>query len=393
MLDIKSLEFRLLNIDEMAAASAGQTRWLWHRYLAGGMVTLLTSRWKAGKTTLISVLFRKMAAGGELAGAAVAAGRAVIVSEEPPAVWMDRHQRLGFADNVRWICRPFRGRPSADQWSELVQRLADDGPDLIVIDPLALVLPGMVENNASALLAALQSLHWLTQRGSAILLIHHPRKSGPADELSPRGSGALSAFADILMQLDCVAGLPADSRHRRIRCTSRLLGPSVCTIELNSEATDYRVAPDADPDGFEAGWPTLKILFEDACERLTRKAILKQWPEDHGKPSLATLWRWLDCGMAAGLIERKGAGTRFDPYRYAVVGHQDLLPDLPPLEPLRLYERTQAEYIREADAAAEAMQKEIQKRRAARQVSKPAVDRQDCRGVIADFEEGLYEGE
>ena len=41
-----------------------------------------TSQWKAGKTTLATILIDRMRAGGELAGRAVAAGKAVIVSEE-----------------------------------------------------------------------------------------------------------------------------------------------------------------------------------------------------------------------------------------------------------------------------------------------------------------------
>src|SRR5688500_8547493 len=46
--------------------------WLWPGYLARGAVTLLTSQWKTGKTTLVSVLIAKMAQGGELAGQTVA---------------------------------------------------------------------------------------------------------------------------------------------------------------------------------------------------------------------------------------------------------------------------------------------------------------------------------
>ncbi|HMC66910.1 MAG TPA: AAA family ATPase, partial [Gemmataceae bacterium] len=40
----------------------GQTplAWLWHGYLKPGAVTLLTSRWKSGKTTLLSVLLSRL---------------------------------------------------------------------------------------------------------------------------------------------------------------------------------------------------------------------------------------------------------------------------------------------------------------------------------------------
>src|SRR5712692_8947723 len=73
--------------DALAAAAPSGTSWLWHGYLAAGAVTLLTSQWKAGKTTLASILLSRMKNGGELAGLPVAPGRAVVLSEEAPEQW------------------------------------------------------------------------------------------------------------------------------------------------------------------------------------------------------------------------------------------------------------------------------------------------------------------
>ena len=58
-------------LDDLKAAAGTQMRWLWHGYLAPGNITLLTSQWKSGKTTLIAVLLNKMKAGGQLAGLSV----------------------------------------------------------------------------------------------------------------------------------------------------------------------------------------------------------------------------------------------------------------------------------------------------------------------------------
>src|SRR5439155_19701399 len=92
--------------DDLRQSAAKDVRWLWTGYLAGGVVTLLTSRWKAGKTTLLSVLMAKMAAGGELAGSAVAAGRAGVVSEGSPEMWRRRGERLGVGPELAGLCRP-----------------------------------------------------------------------------------------------------------------------------------------------------------------------------------------------------------------------------------------------------------------------------------------------
>src|SRR5438552_15596349 len=61
--------------------------WLWAGCLAAGKITLLTSLWKMGKTTLLSVLLAKMKAGGDLAGWPVRAARPLVVSEESPDYW------------------------------------------------------------------------------------------------------------------------------------------------------------------------------------------------------------------------------------------------------------------------------------------------------------------
>src|SRR5438552_2208703 len=77
----------VLRFEDLTDHAREPARWVWHGYLAAGAVTLLTSRWKAGKTTLLSVLLARLGAGGELAGLPVAAGRAVVVSEEAPGMW------------------------------------------------------------------------------------------------------------------------------------------------------------------------------------------------------------------------------------------------------------------------------------------------------------------
>src|SRR5262245_8344204 len=93
--------------------------WLWQGYLATGNVTLLTSQWKSGKTTLVSILLSRLREGGVLAGLPVAPGRAAVLSEEPPSHWRQRRQKLDF-DHVLFYCQPFRGKPNAAGWQALL---------------------------------------------------------------------------------------------------------------------------------------------------------------------------------------------------------------------------------------------------------------------------------
>jgi len=299
-------------------------RWLWDGVVATGMITLLTSRWKAGKTTLISALLARLGTGGNLAGSAVPRSRVGILSEEPVSLWNERHLRLGFdEDHTRFSCRPFHRRPTPDQWSESILELADAAYGLVVIDPLAKFLPGNIENQPGALLDALEELHVLTDSGTAVLLSHHPSKRGSGRELSPRGCGALTGFADILVDLDYPSGVLSD-RVRRLKIASRLAGSTERYLELSPGGDDYNLwKVEPNPESFEIGWPVLKAMLEDASSPPTRKAILAHWLEDFEKPSKNTLIRWLERAEAEGLIERGGSGRQHDAFRYRLKGQED----------------------------------------------------------------------
>ena len=55
--------FEALSLTDLRRAAEARTPWLWRGYLAPGNVTLLTSQWKAGKTTLMATLLARMGAG------------------------------------------------------------------------------------------------------------------------------------------------------------------------------------------------------------------------------------------------------------------------------------------------------------------------------------------
>jgi AAA domain len=329
-----------MNYDELARLNAEPLRWLWHGYLAAGSVTLLTSRWKAGKTTLISLLLANMRSGGVLAGFPVAASRAVVLSEETPALWAERGRRLGFGPHLDFLCRPFRGKPSASQWDALLGQLVDQHArerlDLVVIDPLPSFLPGSNENSAAVMLDGLAPLQRLTAAGIAVMLLHHPRKL----DGQPRGSGALPGFADILIEMSRPNSGDADCRRRTLLAASRFSeSPAEHRIELSPDGTMYTPTAPAAEESFAGGWPVLRMVLEDARFKLTRREVKAQWPQDYPPPGLTALWEWLEAAVASGLVVRSGRGRRKDPYRYCLTGREDNLrddlvelEDLPPLE-------------------------------------------------------------
>jgi hypothetical protein len=288
-------------------------------------VTLLTSQWKSGKSTLISVLLAKMKSGGQLAGLPVTAGRAVIVTEESPAKWFERSQSLTFGDHLRWFCRPFRGKPTQEEWLALlgqVGRIHDEHRlDLLVVDPLANLTPMRSENDAGEMLGTLLPLQRLTSRGMSVLLAHHPRKGAVVPGQAARGSGALSGYVDIIIEMQRISNRHSQDRRRRLRAYSRHdITPANWVIELAADGADYlTLGTSAEPD-FDHVWPVLKGILERAEGPMRRRDVLREWPSVSAPPTANTLWRWLNRAVKEGWVVRDGLGTRKDPYKFRLPG-------------------------------------------------------------------------
>jgi hypothetical protein len=172
-------------------------------------------------------------------------GRAVVVSEEGPALWQQRSQKLAFTDQVCLVCRPFVGKPSREQWQALVSRLLALHQqfrfDLAVFDTLASFLPPGSENQADAMLRALAPLQLLTKEGLSVLGLHHPGKKKVAGGMAARGSGALSGHVDVLVEMRWYDSADDDDRRRRLLAWSRHEEtPRELVIEMNEPGTDYR---------------------------------------------------------------------------------------------------------------------------------------------------------
>src|SRR6185436_12753895 len=162
-----------------------------------------------------------------------------------------RCRHLAMGPNVQFLCRPFQGaRPTDAQWRSLVASLealhCQERLDLVVIDPLATLLPGYAETSAPKLLDCLLPLQALANLGPAVWLMHHPNKGKRADGQAARGSGALPGFADIVMEMSCYRRARSRDRRRRICAYSRYPEtPRHVIIELNADGSDYLVQTNA----------------------------------------------------------------------------------------------------------------------------------------------------
>jgi hypothetical protein len=117
----------------------------------------------------------------------------------------------------------------------------------------------------------------LANRGPALWLLHHPAKGKRADGQAARGSGALSGFADIVMEMSCVRRARSRERRRRICAYSRCVEtPRHLIIELDAAGTDYLVRTDAAGTPLAQPWPELHHVLAEATDKLTQQKILER---------------------------------------------------------------------------------------------------------------------
>src|SRR5205085_11831315 len=101
-------EFRKVPMTEVPTLVEDRTiGWLWNGYLFPGDVTLLTSQWKAGKTTLLAGLLRQLGQSDTFLGRSLRPGRVLVVSEESHAQWAQRLRQMPVGPHVQLLARPF----------------------------------------------------------------------------------------------------------------------------------------------------------------------------------------------------------------------------------------------------------------------------------------------
>ncbi len=318
--------------DPDAGAHPDSTGWVWDGVLARGDISLLTGVWKSGKTTLLAGLVRALGGGGDFLGRSCARGRVVVLSEESRAHWAELHRVIPAGPHARLLSRPFPGRPTADEWVELVAAvdgLRELGPlDLFVVDPLSPFLPGWSDSDSGALLRFLEPLRLLAQGGTAVLVLHHPRRKEAAEGSLARGGGALLGYVDAILELHAV-GRGGDGNRRRLTNRSRRVGAvEELVYEWVPGTAEFRAVPTDDDAVFRENWEQVRAQLADRPAPATCGELLADWPSE--APSRSLLYAWLRRAASAGLAVRSGSGTRYDPFRFALP--RPAAPDaLPPL--------------------------------------------------------------
>jgi hypothetical protein len=290
--------------------------WIWDGLVAEDAVTLLSAPEKTGKTTLLSLLLDRRREGGQLLGRTVRPGRTILCSEENASLWALRQPPLDFGPQLEYH-RPLGGNPSPRRWRRFINHLldfAEDAFDLLVIDTVMSFLPAG-QNNPRALRRALNELRVVGARPAGVLLLHQTC----AARSRSRARGPLTAFADILIDMQIPPG-DRFTRRRHFHGVGRYPGtPQHVAAELNAEGTDYLLVAEA---ALAPALETLVQLLGQSPGPLTRQEILARWPEGEPPPRADSLWRCLTRGCEQGTLVRTGAGNKAEAFRYGLAQPQ-----------------------------------------------------------------------
>jgi hypothetical protein len=313
----KSVPFTLpIPASELQRSSLA--RWLWKGYLARGGITLMSALWKAGKTTFLAHLMRAMAEGGEFCGLPIDPGRVLCVTEESESRWADRRDSLGLRDHIEFLIRPFGSKPRWERWQEFLtylEALCQKKPyDLIIFDTLVNLWPVRDENDAAQVQSALMPLHKVAEQ-SSLMLVHHTRKGDGTEAVASRGSGALTAFVDTIVELRRFHAEDRKDRKRILSGYGRYdETPDELVIEL-SELDGYIAHGTKREATSKNLFETIRELLPPAPPGITIDEILEMWPNDQS-PRKQSLLDSLRDGADKNLWIKTGEGKRGRPFMF-----------------------------------------------------------------------------
>ena len=333
-------------VDLMADRQA-QLDYVVQPFLIAGVLTDVTGAAKVGKTRVRNYIIRCAVRGEPCFGyPASLATKVVLLTEEPTASLMEGLAAAGLQDTSDVAILTRYAARTAD-WPTMVAAAVAKakaiGAHLLIVDTLPGLagLEGDAENSAGHALAALRPLQEADAPDLAKLVIRHTRKSGGNLVEAGRGSSAFAGEADVLVSISKPMG--ARPTVRRFEAIGRFEAiPPVLTVERvtvlgsSSAPTDLTaLEPKTCPaviesyqivsDPADAADPETASVAERVAQALPRTPV-----EAVTVCALAESVKLSERNIRYGLtqlgshVARRGAGTRWDPFKFYVTAVPDL---------------------------------------------------------------------
>lgn len=174
-----STRIRYLDVREMVRTSPPPVSWLAPGLIPLGALTVIYAPGGEMKSLLSLGIAGAVARGDEVAGIECKKGTALYYDAENGEREIHRRiHSLGLPEDGVEVAE-VGGLDLSRDFAEIEGEVLDKEPELLVLDSLRSLTPGMDENDTSATARALDPIRRLAHRtGVAVLLIHHANKGG-----------------------------------------------------------------------------------------------------------------------------------------------------------------------------------------------------------------------
>ena len=195
-------QFQPRLVTELMREKPEPLTWVWEPFIPTGSLTVLSAYMKVGKSTLAYALAIAVAQGRQFLGHPTIGGPVLILGvEEHLRDVLLRLEHFGHREND-----PIHLHTGALEPSELPSVRAfveSQGVRLVILDTLANYWDIENENDNAAVTKAVRPfLDLAHQEGTAVLLLHHDRKTGGEGGRGIRGGSALLGLVDQALLLD-----------------------------------------------------------------------------------------------------------------------------------------------------------------------------------------------
>ncbi len=158
-------------------------------------------------------------------------------------------------------------------------------------------------------------LHGIAER-AALLLLHHPRKSDGKEATASRGSGALPAFVDTILELRRHDAENRESTKRVLTGFGRWdETPAELVIELDATAHTYYALGDRQTAALDDIRETIRAMLPRERPGHGYEDLRDAWPGDK-PPTKSLLLEALRTGTDQGLWFRDGTGKKGSPFTH-----------------------------------------------------------------------------
>jgi predicted ATP-dependent serine protease len=211
-----------------------QPEWLWQGYVLPSHFTLFTAAPKTGKTTLLFHMMKAIMTGQPCLEQETRTAPILYISEEADTLLAARADSLGFQDSwaIGWVTLV----PGMD-WNRLIQYMQHAvqtwGNPLIIIDTLSRFWPVENELDAGQIDAALRPVFNILRTSQASVIgVHHNRKAGGTHGMAVRGSTALAAAVDVIMEFWRINPMDNTPKRRLVSVSRYSSTPEEMQVEM-----------------------------------------------------------------------------------------------------------------------------------------------------------------